>query len=85
MLYIAQNNEGSKVHISVRDNAAIGKNAEYVGAFGAELCDRKWFDANICLFWYEEHGKCDVDKLFGAIEWMLGHWNCFSQDQVRRR
>ena len=83
LLSIVNSNRGSKVHVTVRDNAAIGKNGEYLSGFAAELCDRKLFDVNINLYFFEQHGKCDVDKLFGVIEWLLNHSNLFSADQAR--
>ena len=82
LMYLLANNPGSKVHISVRDNAALGKNAANIGGFSAELCDRGLFLVNVVLFFFPEHGKSDVDKLFGAIEQLLANWSIFSQDQA---
>ena len=60
--------EGEKSAIFIRDCAALGYNAENVAGFPATLGDSKLFDMVMSLFFFQNHGKSWVDKIFGAIE-----------------
>lgn len=46
------------------------------------LCDHKMYDAMAILYWLEEHGKCDADKLFGLVELLMIRYPLFSIDQL---
>ena len=75
-------NRGEKVALSVRDNAALGRNFDCIASLPATLCDHKIYDAFITLFWKEMHGKCDADKLFGLIELLMILYPLFTIDQL---
>ena len=75
-------NHGSKVAVSLRDNASIGKSFETSASFPKMVCDHKMYDVYITLTWAEMHGKCDADRLFGLLQQLMALSALFSIEEL---
>lgn len=82
MIHILARCEGEKVLVTIRDCAAIGFNAECVGAAPADLADHKLFDMVVPLYFFQNHGKSNVDKRLGNIEDKWEKSNIFGPDSM---
>jgi hypothetical protein len=45
-------------------------------------CDHKIYKAYVSLFWAQRHGKCDVDRLFGALQELMAMFPLMSMDSL---